>query len=251
MAGIMDIVLHDRLGRNQSASCSGIYGPEPSTGTTQSVTFYYVSNYLRMLSGTDSLVTHRYSPFSVTLYTEHIMVKVEIVDEKENSSPYASSDSSRTSSSASLSSVDSNVSTDESFFDRIVALKDIVPPATRHTIFTRVSKTASFMKSTSKVVGNIIWVITTSALLVGLPLALVMEDEAKFEAQEKEMLEQQQGAQQVGFWHCLIHILFPHAFLPFLDDGTVLISSARFREPTKSPCSTWFLNLDRFRAPST
>ncbi|PPQ72294.1 hypothetical protein CVT26_007125 [Gymnopilus dilepis] len=125
------------------------------------------------------------------------MVKVEIVEEKEHNSPYASSSSSRTSSSASLSSVDSEVSVDESFFDRLAALKDIVPPTTRHSISTRLSKTASFVKKSSKVIGNIVWVVTTSALLVGLPLALVVEDEAKIVAQEKEMMEQQQGAQQM------------------------------------------------------
>lgn len=41
------------------------------------------------------------------------------------------------------------------------------------------------------------WIVTTSALLVGLPLALSLEDEAKIVAQEQEMLAQQQGAQQV------------------------------------------------------
>ncbi|KAJ3517440.1 hypothetical protein NLJ89_g493 [Agrocybe chaxingu] len=126
------------------------------------------------------------------------MVKVEIVEEKDTgASPYASSSSSRTSSSVSLSSVESDTSVDESFLDRLAALKDIVPPTTRHSIFTRVSKTASFLKRSSKFIGNIVWVVTTSALLVGLPLALTLEDEAKIVAQEKEMLEQQQGAQQM------------------------------------------------------
>ncbi|KAF8194248.1 mitochondrial import translocase subunit Tom22 [Pholiota molesta] len=126
------------------------------------------------------------------------MVKVQIVEEKDVAgSPYASSDSSRTSSSVSLSSVDSAESVDESFFDRIVALRDIVPPTTRHNISTRVAQTASFVKKSSKLVGNIIWVLTTSTLLIGLPLALIVEDESKADAQEKEMLEQQQGVQQM------------------------------------------------------
>ena len=133
------------------------------------------------------------------------MVKVEIVEEKDGSaSPYASSDSSRTSSSASLSSVSSDLTVDESLFDRIVALVDIVPPTTRHSISSRISKTASFAKRGSKIIGNIVWVVTTSALLVALPLALSLEDEAKIVAQEKEMMEQQQGAQQVSF-----HVLSP------------------------------------------
>lgn len=128
------------------------------------------------------------------------MVKVEIVEEKDQqapSSPYASHSSSRTSSSLSLSSVDSNSPVDESLLDRIAALKDIVPPTTRHSLLSKVSKTASFLKRTTKFAGNAIWVVTTSALLIGLPLALILEDEAKVVAQENEILAQQQGAQQV------------------------------------------------------
>lgn len=127
------------------------------------------------------------------------MVKVEIVEEKDSSaSPYASSSSSRHSSSASLSSVDSD-DVNESFFDRVVALKDMVPPTTRHNITTTLAQTASYVKRGSKIVGNIVWVVTTSALLVALPLSLILEDENKVMTQEKEMLEQQQGAQQVRF----------------------------------------------------
>ncbi|KAG6841961.1 hypothetical protein C0991_004449 [Blastosporella zonata] len=126
------------------------------------------------------------------------MVKVEIVEEKDVSgSPYATDDESRISSSESLSSVDSDVSVDETFFDRLVALVDIVPPTTRHSISSRISRTASFFKRGGKIAGNIVWVVTTSALLVALPLALSLEDEAKIVAQEKEMMEQQQGAQQM------------------------------------------------------
>ncbi|KAF8895415.1 mitochondrial import receptor subunit Tom22-domain-containing protein [Infundibulicybe gibba] len=126
------------------------------------------------------------------------MVKVEIVEDKDaGASPYASSDSSRTSSSVSLSSVESDISVDETFFDRVAALVDIVPPTTRHSISSRISKTTSFIKRGGKIAGNIVWIVTTSALLVALPLALSLEDEAKIVAQEKEMLEQQQGAQQM------------------------------------------------------
>lgn len=142
------------------------------------------------------------------------MVKVEIVEDKDavGASPYSSPSSSRTSSSASLSSLDSEASGEESFFDRIAALRDIVPPTTRHNISTRVLKTASFVKRASKVVGNIVWVVTTSALLVGLPLALALEDEAKIVQQEKEMLEQQQGAQQVSSTLCTCIIVLQVCF---------------------------------------
>jgi import receptor subunit TOM22 len=140
------------------------------------------------------------------------MVKVEIVEEKDQqgSSPYASDASSRSSSSTSLSSVSSQISAEESFFDRITALVDIVPPSTRHNLSSKLSKTTSFVKRSGKIIGNVVWIVTTSALLVGLPLALSLEDEAKIVAQEKEMLAQQQGAQQVcteshSTYHSSIH----------------------------------------------
>jgi import receptor subunit TOM22 len=129
------------------------------------------------------------------------MVKVEIVEEKDQQfageSPYASDSSSRTSSSASLSSVSSELSAEETLFDRIAALVDIIPPTTRHAISSRVSKTTSLVKRGGKILGNVVWIVTTSALLVGLPLALSLEDEGKIVLHEKEMLAQQQGAQQV------------------------------------------------------
>ncbi|KAJ7505419.1 mitochondrial import receptor subunit Tom22-domain-containing protein [Mycena galericulata] len=122
------------------------------------------------------------------------MVKVEIV---ESNSPYGSDASSRASSSSSLSSVSSELEADESLFDRFAALVDIVPPATRLAISQRVQKSASFLKRGGKLAGNLVWILTTSALLVALPLALVLEDEAKIVAQEREFLEQQQGQQQM------------------------------------------------------
>ncbi|CAL1712739.1 unnamed protein product [Somion occarium] len=129
------------------------------------------------------------------------MVKVEIVEEKdahfEGNSPYSSASSSRTSSSVSLSSVGSELDGEESFYERLTALVDIVPPTTRQKISSSISKTTGFLKGTGKVVGNLVWIVTTSALLIGLPLALSLEDEAKIMAQEKELLAQQQGQQQM------------------------------------------------------
>lgn len=46
--------------------------------------------------------------------------------------------------------------------------------------------------------GNIAWIVSTSALLVGLPLALAIEDETRITQQEREMQMQSQGQQQVS-----------------------------------------------------
>jgi mitochondrial import receptor subunit TOM22 len=131
------------------------------------------------------------------------MVKVQEVP--DDSSPYGSSDSEASGSSESLASAITDIDiNNESIVDRIVALVDIVPPQTRHNISTRVSSVVSTVQKTGKVVGNIVWVLTTTALLVGLPLALVLEDEAKLAQQEKELTAQQQGQQSVR----LLFLLF-------------------------------------------
>ncbi|KIM28925.1 hypothetical protein M408DRAFT_328988 [Serendipita vermifera MAFF 305830] len=121
------------------------------------------------------------------------MVKVKEVPED---SPYGSSDSEASGSSESLASVLSDIDVqNESIVDRLVALVDIVPPQTRNNISTSVSTVATHVQKTGKRVGNVLWVVITSVLLVGLPLALVLEDEAKLAQQEKEYNAQQQGQQ--------------------------------------------------------
>ncbi|KAG8812297.1 mitochondrial import receptor protein [Serendipita sp. 411] len=134
------------------------------------------------------------------------MVKVKEVPE----SPYGSSDSEASGSSESIASVLSDIDVEkESILDRIVALVDIVPPQTRHNISTRVSSVASGVQKTSKVIGNILWVVATSIVLVGVPLALALDDEVKIAAQEREMNAQQQG--QLGMMN-------PTGILPSKDD---------------------------------
>ncbi|QRW00014.1 Mitochondrial import receptor subunit Tom22 [Ceratobasidium sp. AG-Ba] len=128
------------------------------------------------------------------------MVRVEEIKDKDirAGSPYGSSSYSE--SSDSVASTSSSVSTasspdQETLAERLAALVDIVPPTTRQALGNKLGSAASVVKRVGKIGGNIIWVVTTSALLVGLPLALALEDEAKIVQQEKEMLAQQQGAQ--------------------------------------------------------
>ena len=86
---------------------------------------------------------------------------------------------------------------DETLADRFFALKDMLSPSTRYKIRETWSTSTSWGFWGGKLAGNAIWVVTTSALLVGLPLALAIENETMMVQQEKEMLAQQQGAQQV------------------------------------------------------
>jgi import receptor subunit TOM22 len=73
----------------------------------------------------------------------------------------------------------------------------MVSPDTRRRIVDTWNTSSSWAFWGGKAAGNAIWVATTSALLIGLPLAMAIENESMMVQQEKEMLAQQQGAQQV------------------------------------------------------
>jgi import receptor subunit TOM22 len=85
----------------------------------------------------------------------------------------------------------------ETIYERVVALKDIVPPTTRVQAAERLEQTKSWVYWSLQKAGSVAWIVSTSALLVGLPLALAIEDEARIAQQEKEMQMQTQGQQQV------------------------------------------------------
>ncbi|KAL4402580.1 mitochondrial import receptor subunit Tom22 [Malassezia pachydermatis] len=82
----------------------------------------------------------------------------------------------------------------ETIWDRICALKDIISPSTRATIAKTWNTTTAYGYAGGWVAGKLIWIGVTSALLVGLPFALAVEDESRIAAQEKDMIAQQQGA---------------------------------------------------------
>lgn len=86
---------------------------------------------------------------------------------------------------------------DESISDRIYALRDMISPRTRASIAETWETASTWAIWGGKLAGNAVWVATTSALLVGLPLALSIENETMMVQQEKEMMAAQQGAQQV------------------------------------------------------
>ncbi|KAI8371410.1 mitochondrial outer membrane translocase complex, subunit Tom22 [Radiomyces spectabilis] len=85
---------------------------------------------------------------------------------------------------------------DESLLDRLAALKEIVPLKTRNQIASGASSLTSWGKTGVTFVGKSAWVLTTSMLLLVLPLALEIEKEQALVAYEKEAM-QQQGAQQM------------------------------------------------------
>lgn len=78
--------------------------------------------------------------------------------------------------------------------ERLAALKDIVSPSTRAAVSSLTSTVVNTTWGVGVFAGRAAWVITTSALLVGLPFALAVEDEARFAMQERELNSQQSGA---------------------------------------------------------
>jgi import receptor subunit TOM22 len=91
---------------------------------------------------------------------------------------------------------------DETIYERLVALRDIVPPHTRSNIHKKYETTKSWTWTIGQKAASLAWMLTTSALLVGLPLALAIEDEGRIVQQEREMQMQNAGQQQVGPFQC-------------------------------------------------
>lgn len=129
---------------------------------------------------------------------------------------------------------------DESLYDRVAALKDIVPPQTRSSLYNKYKSTTGWAWWGIQSAGSLAWLVSTSALLVGLPLALAIEDEARVVAQEKEMQMQSAGQQQVslGFFLNL-----------FKDKAQLLIilSSFSFYPSIQSELDSHFSSRPKYR----
>ncbi|EEP78476.1 conserved hypothetical protein [Uncinocarpus reesii 1704] len=88
---------------------------------------------------------------------------------------------------------ESEISTDsyatleeETLFERIAALRDIIPPSSRRKISSAVSCLTSFTKSTFSFGGKTLWVVSTSAFLLGVPWALALAEEQQYVQMERE-----------------------------------------------------------------
>ncbi|KAH8704116.1 mitochondrial import receptor subunit tom22 [Talaromyces proteolyticus] len=74
----------------------------------------------------------------------------------------------------------------ETLYERVIALKDIIPPQSRRRITDTVSGLSNFTKSTLSFSGKALWVISTSAFLLGVPWALAFAEEEQYVQMEKE-----------------------------------------------------------------
>ena len=85
---------------------------------------------------------------------------------------------------------------EETLSDRIAALADIVPPTYRKKLSSAANTTYDWTTSGLSFSGKALWVISTSALLLGIPWALAFSEEQQMQEMEREM-RMQQGANEV------------------------------------------------------
>lgn len=104
-----------------------------------------------------------------------------------------------------LHSTDSEISEDdlpqdldETLTERIYALRDIIPATTRSSLSHFFRTTTSYIKSGFGFGGKALFVLTTSALLLGVPWALAFAEEQQMVEMEKEMRMREMGGELVG-----------------------------------------------------
>lgn len=84
----------------------------------------------------------------------------------------------------------------ETIYDRIVALRDIIPPNQRDQIVSTASTLRGLVSSGFNKGGALLWTVTSSILLLGVPLSLAILAETQLQEMEKEM-SLQKSAQEV------------------------------------------------------
>lgn len=81
----------------------------------------------------------------------------------------------------------------ESLYDRLVALRDMLPARHRRTLASKYSTAKSTLATGLSWGGKTLWVVSTSALLIAVPWALAYSEEQMIAEQEREMQMQQRA----------------------------------------------------------
>jgi import receptor subunit TOM22 len=128
------------------------------------------------------------------------MVKLEeVMDEefvREQEGPH-DEDEWDTDSESDLESESSFAAPDETLYERIVALQDMIPASTRRSIASKYETVSSWTKSGLLFGGKTLWVVSTSALLLGVPWALAYSEEQMIVEQERAELMNQRAQNEV------------------------------------------------------
>jgi len=86
---------------------------------------------------------------------------------------------------------------DESLFDRLTALRDIIPPKARARLSSATATLTSAANTSISYGGKGLWVIATSILLLGIPYALALGEEQQYVEEERQRGMMEQGAQGI------------------------------------------------------
>ena len=112
---------------------------------------------------------------------EHFTSSQSATEQEEEEDDYTDTDSE-------ISDDDGNDGElEESLYDRLVALKDIIPLKQRTSISNGVSSTIRFFTKGAVLGGKTFWVLSTSALILGVPFAVAITDDQQLSEMEKEM----------------------------------------------------------------
>ncbi|KAA6408721.1 MAG: mitochondrial import subunit Tom22 [Lasallia pustulata] len=131
------------------------------------------------------------------------MVQLEEVEDADlirlpRPGPIDDDDADFTDTDSSLSSTSSSLpltitTPDESLRDRLLALRDMLPPSTRRRIAASTATFTGYVKSGLLYGGKTLWVVSTSALLLGMPFALAFAEEQQVVEMEKEQRMRELG----------------------------------------------------------
>jgi import receptor subunit TOM22 len=88
---------------------------------------------------------------------------------------------------------------DETLYDRLSALQDIVPPKQRAILSNTYSTASDWVGRGLTFGGQALWVLSTSVLLVGLPWALAFAEDQQM-AEAEQQMKMQQTANEVSFF---------------------------------------------------
>lgn len=92
---------------------------------------------------------------------------------------------------------EANAISKETIWQRLAALEDMVAPQTRDLVYKSTSTAASAAWTAGRLLGSVAWILTTSAMVLVVPLMFEMEREQMMVQFEQEQIMQQQGAQKV------------------------------------------------------
>jgi mitochondrial import receptor subunit TOM22 len=130
----------------------------------------------------------------------------EIKDEhyQNDDDGFVTEDSGEFSDTASEASQDEDIDiANETIFDRIIALKDMIPAERRHQISRFFSKSYQYGTMATFIGGKAAYILITSVLMIGIPYALSLDEDRMLAEQERQM-QLQQGMSEVKTYYLYI-----------------------------------------------